>query len=240
MATVSHSPLVLPGHFPAFATVTPTDHSAWILIATILGLVCTLVFGALRVLVRVRSIGLDDYVLTPAIGLAIIQSSLVLGACAEGFGKVFHLISENHQVKVQQLFYTSNIFATIILGLSKLSVPLILLKLSPINHHKITFYVSIGGVVALTIASVLTIALQCGPTTPWLSVGKMCQERVSNNLIFRQLLKERQHLQWRVILALDIFSEVWMMSLPVYVVWGLQTTLSRKRLVVGAFVIRIA
>lgn len=240
MATVSHSPQVLPGHFPPFAAVTSTDHAAWILVATILGLVCVLVFGALRILVRVRSFGLDDYVLTLAIGLAIVQSSLVLGACARGFGKAFHLISEDGQAKVQQLFYSSNIFATIILGLSKLSVPIMLLKLSPIHHHKTIFYISIGGVILLTIGSAFIIALQCDLAKPWLSAGRMCPERVSDSLIFRQMLKERQYLQWRVILALDIASEVWMMSLPIYVVWGLQTTLQRKRVVVGAFAIRIA
>lgn len=130
-------------------------------------------------MVRGRNWGPDDYVLAPAIGLAIIQSGLVFGACTKGFGKAFDLISEDHQLQVQHLFYTSNILVTAILGLSKLSVPLILLRLSPVTHHKVTFYITIGGIVSAVLGSILTIALQCGSTKPWVSVGQSCAERVS-------------------------------------------------------------
>lgn len=182
MSTVSQSPDVLPGHYPPFATVSATDHSAWILIAASLGLVCTLVFGGLRTLVRGRSFGLDDYALLPAIALAIIQSSLVFGACASDFGKAFYLISPDNQVEVQRLFYTSNILTIIVVGLSKLSVPLILLRMSPVKHHRIIFYITIGSFVAVTLGSAITAALQCGSSKPWLTMGKECPQLVSNDL----------------------------------------------------------
>lgn len=180
MATSMQSSTDLPGHLPPLSTVSPTDHSAWILIATCLGLIYTLFFGALRALVRGSNLGPDDYVLAPAIGVSVVQSGLMFAACAKGFGKAFDLISEHHQLQVQQLFYTSNILVLVIVALSKLSVPLILLKMSPVIHHKITFYLTIGGVAVSALGSILTVALQCGPTTPWLSVDNSCGESVCN------------------------------------------------------------
>ena len=178
MATSMQSSTDLPGHLPPLSTVTPTDHSAWILIATSLGLVYTLIFGGLRTFVRGSNLGPDDYVLAPAIGLSVVQSGLVFAACAKGFGKAFDLISEHHQLQVQQIFYTSNILVLVIVALSKLSVPLILLRMSPMIHHKITFYLTIGGVVVSALGFIFTVALQCGPTTPWLTVNNSCVERV--------------------------------------------------------------
>ena len=46
---------------PAFATVSDTDHTAWIIIGTIIGIPIILVFGVIRYAVR-RAVdfGLDD------------------------------------------------------------------------------------------------------------------------------------------------------------------------------------
>lgn len=57
------------GWSPPLTVVTDKDHTAWILIATSLGLVCTLIFGGIRVFIR-KSInpdfGLDDIFLASA------------------------------------------------------------------------------------------------------------------------------------------------------------------------------
>jgi len=56
--------IVPPGYYPPFAVVTKTDHTAWIFIATALGLGCTLLFGGIRVSIRSTispGVGWDDY-----------------------------------------------------------------------------------------------------------------------------------------------------------------------------------
>lgn len=46
---------------PAFATVSETDHTAWIIIGTIIGIPIILVFGIIRYAVRrAVNFGLDD------------------------------------------------------------------------------------------------------------------------------------------------------------------------------------
>jgi hypothetical protein len=57
------SPVVPHGQSPPFAVVTPTDHSAWIIITTAFGLACLLLFTLIRTFVRLTiapPFGLDD------------------------------------------------------------------------------------------------------------------------------------------------------------------------------------
>jgi hypothetical protein len=51
--------LVPPGHYPPFAVVTESDHTAWIIIAAALGLCWVLLFTAIRVFIRPSRHGLD-------------------------------------------------------------------------------------------------------------------------------------------------------------------------------------
>lgn len=64
------SQFIIPdGYSPPFAIVSDTDHTAWIIIATALGLALVLQFGAIRVVVRgsiCPGIGLDDFFLAAA------------------------------------------------------------------------------------------------------------------------------------------------------------------------------
>jgi len=58
-----------PGQSAPFATVTPTDHRAWIIISTALGLSMSLLFAAIRVFIRSATkhgYGKDDYALAVA------------------------------------------------------------------------------------------------------------------------------------------------------------------------------
>ena len=56
-----------PGQYPPFTIVTDTDHTAWIVIATALGIPIILVFGISRIFVRrAAGIGLDDTLLALA------------------------------------------------------------------------------------------------------------------------------------------------------------------------------
>ena len=126
--------LVVPeGQYPPFSVVTPDDHTAWILIATALGLVYSLFFGAIRVLVRCtisRGFGLDDYTICVATILATVQSSMILGACSKGLGESVNLISAQAQEQVQQMYHTSNFFLIVALGLSKISAVYFLYRIS--------------------------------------------------------------------------------------------------------------
>lgn len=68
---------LLPNHHPPLLKVTPTDHSAWVAIATALGLCCAFVTLLLRAFVRVvisPPFGHDDTtILTATVAISIID-----------------------------------------------------------------------------------------------------------------------------------------------------------------------
>jgi hypothetical protein len=61
MSTTASSLPIPSGYYPPFAVVTETDHAAWIIIATALGLSWILVFSAIKIFIR--------WEISPAVGL---------------------------------------------------------------------------------------------------------------------------------------------------------------------------
>ncbi len=186
MSSPSYGPIVPEGQYPPFAVVTPDDHSAWIIIAAALGLTSILMFGAIRVLVRQTfspQYGLDDITIAASTILAIIQSSIILGACSEGLGKSLQLLSPEAQIEVQRMYYTSNLLFVLALGFSKSSVVFFLRRLTAAKHHKLVFDAVTVFIAAWTIGSFFALALQCNISRPWVSAGETCSGAVCLMLV---------------------------------------------------------
>lgn len=186
---------------------------------------------------------MDDYVLYAATVLAIIQSSIVLGACSKGLGKAVDLVSPEAQDEVQKMYYTSNLFFLMAIGLSKISVVCFLYRISRVLKHRRVFNIAMALIVAWTIGSLLAIALQCDLRHPWISVDEECPGivRLAPEIDVRRLriLTEYQRRRWEIICALDIASEVAIVGLVVFLVSGLQTAMSSKATVVAIFSARL-
>lgn len=131
--------IIPPGYSPPFAIVTDSDHTAWILIATALGLACSLLFGGIRTFIRCTicpGVRWDDvllasatvslhfsksvyfssftqhHVLTRVIQiLAIFESSIILDATSHGLGRSIELIPTHNHSKVQQVRYAIELSA---------------------------------------------------------------------------------------------------------------------------------
>ena len=211
-------PAVPPGQSPPFTVITDTDHSGWIIIAAALGLACILLFSAIRVFVRCTVgpvVGLDDTFLSvstvrliPAEShksfrpahvdikvLAVIQSSIILGAASRGLGKSVETLEKNDLEKIQgvswmnnwnsiialtarQMYYTSTILFILALGLSKCSVASLLIRLTPDKSHKRLFHAVLALMGVWTVGSVFAMALQCNLARPWVLVGEQCSGSV--------------------------------------------------------------
>ena len=77
---------VPPGQFPPFAIITPSDHTAWIIISAALGLAVTLVFAGIRVFIRTTSnytYDVDDYLVAVATVHAGIVEFALSNTCAD-------------------------------------------------------------------------------------------------------------------------------------------------------------
>lgn len=180
MSTASnktYGPTVPEGQYPPFYIVTPDDHAAWIVIAAATGMCCSLFFGLIRFGVRkfvAPKFGLDDFTLGGATLLMVIQTGIILGACTNGLGKSLDLVSLEAQRRVQSMYYASNLFFILALGLSKISVGFFLRRLSRAKHHKIVYNIAIGLMGVWTVASFFALALQCDLGQPWTIVGENC------------------------------------------------------------------
>ena len=122
------SALTVPdGHAPPFSVVTPTDQSAWIIIATAFGLMCVLMFSIVRTALRstvASRFALDDALLAAATVclprtccnlqiriadyhhlqvLSIVDSSITLYAASLGLGRSVELVNPDRLVTVQKV-----------------------------------------------------------------------------------------------------------------------------------------
>ncbi|KAK4897890.1 hypothetical protein LTR49_027912 [Elasticomyces elasticus] len=126
-------PVVPPGQYAPFATVTKDDHAAGIIIATALGVAFTTLLLTARVFIRqFVNVGWqwDDSTLVLSTFVSWIQSAVILAACHEGLGKSLKLIPLQSQGRVQQLYYAGNLLYVCAVQLSRMSVVLFLRRLT--------------------------------------------------------------------------------------------------------------
>ncbi|KAI5206250.1 hypothetical protein E4T38_03889 [Aureobasidium subglaciale] len=246
MSEVRHAAYIVPpGSSRPFAVVSDVDHSAWVIIATALGLSWSLTFGVMRVIVRATTRqrhGVDDYALAVSTFLTIIQSSIILGACANGLGKSITLLTPDEIEKVQQvgsclsdtikseadlekqMTYAGMLFWIIAIGASKLSVALFLLRLTPVCTHRRVYQTFMAILSIWIVVYVFAFALQCDMSRPWITIGASCPG-----------VYER----WQTFCALDIISEISLVCMTVYLVWDIQSSTSAKAKIVFAFSFRL-
>ncbi|KAH8602282.1 hypothetical protein B0O99DRAFT_648094 [Bisporella sp. PMI_857] len=220
-------PVVPPGQYPPFAVVTDTDHSAWIIIATALGLSLILLFSVIKIFIRwsiSSRVEFDEAFLATSTIFAVIQSSIILGAVSAGLGKSIELVLNEDRDRIQRMYYTSTLFFILSLGLSKASVAFLLLRLTPQKHHRQAFYTIVALIAVWTVASTFALALQCDLARPWILIQQKCPG---------------MFLRWKVISAFDIGFELGLVALTVYLVYGLQASLETKLTVVFAFAMRL-
>ncbi len=119
--------IVPDGQAPPFGIVTPTDHSAWIIIGTAFGLSCVLLFSVIRMWVRTSNaprFALDDAFLGSATVslpgtscvlelyvannhprqlISIANSSITFYAASLGLGRSKEFVNPEDLVKIQKV-----------------------------------------------------------------------------------------------------------------------------------------
>jgi hypothetical protein len=123
-----------------------------------------------------------------------------------------------------QINYASNIFYILALYASKICVVLLFKRISSGICHKRIAWIALGITTTTGFISIFLCALRCNLREPWIIFSTRC------NALFDQ---------WRVIVGLDIATEIGLFSMVVYMVWGLQTAASNKSRVIFAFGLRL-
>ena len=107
MAAVTPSSTALPsGYHAPLALADANHHGSWLIICNAFGLLVVLICLAIRTYIRTRvspPFGKDDFTLTAATGLAIIQGIVVFAGVHDGFGTSVDLISKAKLGKVEKV-----------------------------------------------------------------------------------------------------------------------------------------
>lgn len=223
----SASITIPPGYSEPFTVITDTDHGAWIIIATALGLSQILLFAGIRIFVRCvinPGLAFDDLMIFTATGFAVLQASLVLGACHMGLGKSVELISVENQHTLQKLYYAGALLFTLALGISKASVAAFLLRLAPFDPHRKVIKVVFYTILAWTLALFLAVALRCNLSQPWVFLGEQC-----TGLFLR----------WGILEGFGCFFEIVIFGIAVWLVFGLQIKQENLITVIVMFAFRL-
>ncbi|KAJ5928149.1 hypothetical protein N7466_007105, partial [Penicillium verhagenii] len=219
-------PYVPPGQSPPFEVVDDFHHGAWIIITAALGLVVSLVCCLIRLYVRLMLMppfARDDVVLLGATGIGIIQSILVFYACSRGLGTSLSLLNESRLVQIQTVFATSDVFALVVIYLSKCCVVTIYLRLTPQKPHNWASWATLALCTAWLIPAAFILLVDCELNQPWRVQGGQC----------RNLYK-----RWQFIAAVDIITEIILFSLAVALLKGLFMSVKRKLGIGFAFIFR--
>ncbi|OGE51335.1 hypothetical protein PENARI_c013G10508 [Penicillium arizonense] len=219
-------PYVPSGHSPPFEVVDELHHGAWLIITAALGLVISLVCFLIRLYVRLMLIppfARDDWVLLGATALAVVQSSLVFYACSRGFGTSITLLIDGRLNQIQALIATSDVFALIIIYLSKCCVVAIYLRLTPQKPHNRASWATLALCTAWVIPAIFIVLINCELNTPWRGDGGQCKN------LFRR---------WQFIATVDVITELLLFILAIVLLKGLFMSVRRKLGIGFAFIFR--
>ncbi|KAJ0426479.1 hypothetical protein BJY00DRAFT_272262 [Aspergillus carlsbadensis] len=220
-------PTVLPGQSPPFQVVDDQHHGAWIIITAALCLVLSIVSFLIRLYVRLAlnpPFGSDDWVFLGATAIAVIQASLVFGACSEGLGTAIVLLKDDQVDKIQRLLGVSDILYLITLFTTKCCVVGIYLRLTPQRLHNLLSWGTLALCTLWVVPAIFILTINCGFNRPWRGEGGHCKDEVA---------------RWQFIVALDIATEIILSGLAVLLLAGLQMPLKRKITIASAFFFRL-
>jgi hypothetical protein len=147
------------------------------------------------------------------------------------------------RLTVPQMYYVSILFFVISLGLSKISVAFLLLRLTPHQQHRRALHVIVALIAVWTVASAFAVTLQCNLSHPWILIQESCPGAVPQpmNPISSSNCKLTlmQFLRWQLISVFDIAFELSLVGMTILLIWGLQTSLENKMAVVFSFGMRL-
>ncbi|KAH8808490.1 hypothetical protein F5884DRAFT_676219 [Xylogone sp. PMI_703] len=168
----------------------------------------------------VRSLSRDDGVIAGAMVLGIVHTAMLSSMVTNGLGKYQDSLSSLEIERFEKFGYASQLVYVPALLLAKISSVVYLRALSPAEFYEY-FTLALGlFIVIWGVASEFAIAFQCGLPYPWAIISSTCFDRQTF---------------WDFFGTLDILTDIIVILIPAYLVWGIQMKMSRKIFVFAAF-----
>ena len=116
--------------------------------------------------------------------------------------------------------------------------------MTPVKHQRWALNCLIGGIAAWTVAALFTNALQCDLSRPWVIVGSKCSGwvgllEVTFFICLRSGTDISKFVAHEILGIFASLFEVAIVLLALWIIWGIQTSVDKKLIIVLAFSFRL-
>ncbi|ORY07772.1 hypothetical protein BCR34DRAFT_489151 [Clohesyomyces aquaticus] len=214
-----------------FAAITDDNTSGYLWIVTSLCLIYSFLILVVRLHIKWKLYGLDDYTATAATVLQLGGAVPLFVALKHGLGKPERDLDDSRIEEASKAAFVAQVFILASLATAKGSVASLMLRLFTrdleiTRKPRILCVGTLALIIAFGIGSIAALCAVCPPTGLLKNASE--QGHCSNKFT-----------TWRVIAVLDISIELLLVLLPLFFVWNVQMKRYIKFQVVFAFGLRL-
>jgi len=198
------------------------DPAFWRLLEAFFG--TSLLLYLLRIYARLhptRRLNSSDYVISLAVVIEIIATSLLVAAITEGLGRHNYYVTLEKHVDISRLLFGDNLLGTWVSCLARISVALMLLRFDISALWRTVLWVTIGFQLAIAFSSNVTILVRCHPIRAMWDVvpDAKCWTSQQINLAF--------YIFAGIVMICDLAFAI----MPMFLVWKLNRPLLERILI---------
>ncbi|GAB7361743.1 hypothetical protein MBLNU230_g1790t1 [Neophaeotheca triangularis] len=200
--------------------------AAFVVITATTAIIWSLLVLAVRLYLRLKingPMGSDDYTCIAATAVGVIQSCTVLGEAHVGLGRHAEDLSARQFRNYIIMVWVHAQLYLIVMALSKISVCLLIVRMTKTPKHLYAAYTSIAGSSLWAAIAVLLVQFQCELPEPWDATGK-CMNRIE---------------MWTGLQISNMILELFIFKIACFLVWGLRMKRRPKTVVLLAFATRL-
>lgn len=216
-----------PDIHPPFAVITRDDQGGLIVVMAALAASFVLVAVLLRLYLRIAapSWNVDDFVFLFGTALALTQSSMAFAGVHTGWGKSQLSITPQQFYAGRRFKYANDLIYIFSIYCSKCTLALLYFRLTVDRQHRIAAASTLAACTLWIVLAGFLVGLRCHPS------------KAFDDYSLAQCSKLWPI--WQTVSAMDIITEVMLVGMAVYMVYGLQMRWQRKMTVVAAFGTRL-
>ncbi|KHO00279.1 uncharacterized protein MAM_02202 [Metarhizium album ARSEF 1941] len=171
----------------------------------------------------VQTLRLDDWLAVAATVVAVAQFTSSIVTAGNGLGQHGDALTERQRASILKGEYTADLLYVASLGLAKVSTAATVVNIAAWAHRS-AVYGTGAVIVAWAVTGLLVLVFQCQLPAPWDVVTKSCIARPAF---------------WKYFCAVNIITDIVLICFIVHSIRGIQTSLSKRVLVIGVFGSRI-
>jgi len=184
----------------------------------------SLLLYVLRIYARLRPsnrLNSSDYVISLAVFIEVIISSLLAAAIAQGLGRYDSYVSSEEKVNISRFVFGGNLMGSWVSCLTRSSVALMLLQFDISIPWRVTLWVAIGFQLAVAFSSTVTLLLICHPVrSMWEDVPDA-----------KCWTPKQSSLSGYVSAGIQIISDMAFALMPMFIIWKLNRPVLERILV---------